>query len=77
MVMRIARPKRRPLSGRQASSPKREATSSAIASIASCAWRPEVVTRMQQPGLAASIIRPMIELPPTDTPSLSTVTAAA
>ena len=52
MVMRT-RSERCPLSGRQASSPKREATSSAIASIASCAWRPEVVNRMQQPGLAA------------------------
>ena len=38
---------------------------------------PLAVTRMQQPGLAASIIRPMIEVPPTVMPSFSTVMSAS
>ena len=37
---------------------------------------PLASTRMQQPGLAASIMRPMMEVPPTTMPSLLTVTWA-
>ena len=56
----------------QASSPKRVPTSSSSAAMAfrpRGRWR---VTRIVQPGLAASIIRPMIEVPPTVVPSFST-----
>ena len=46
--------------------------SSAVSASSACG--PAAVTRMQQPGLAASIIRPMIDVPPTVMPSFATVT---
>src|SRR5690606_35850852 len=50
----------------------RVAISCAIASMAASASGPLAVTRMEQPGLAASIMRPMIDVPPTLMPSFST-----
>src|SRR5690606_13428685 len=61
----------------QASSPNLSATSAARASSASFACAPLALTSMLQPVLAASIISPMIEVPPTVVPSLETVTVAS
>ena len=47
------------------SSPKRPLISASSAAIASAAWRPEADTVIVHPGEAASIMRPMIEVPGT------------
>src|ERR1700736_5628277 len=52
------------------------ATSSVIASTAACASGPIAETTIDVPGPAASIIRPMIEVPPTVSPPRVTQTCA-
>src|SRR5487761_311371 len=49
----------------QSASPKRESIKAAKASTTSVASRPVAATVIDVPGAAASIIRPMIEVPPT------------
>ena len=61
----------------QSSSPKRVSMSVAKASTTSAASRPVASTVIEVPGEAASIIRPMIEVPPTVSPPRMTRTSAS
>src|SRR5690606_5012430 len=60
----------------QHSSPNLSAMSAPRASSTTSASSPDALTSMQQPGEAASIISPMMEVPPTTMPSLETRTWA-
>src|SRR4029077_12807595 len=61
----------------QSCSPKRDSMSAAKASMTSAASLPVASTVMVVPGDAASIIRPMIEVPPTTSLPRMTRTAAS